>query len=81
MHLFSPQRQITTGTYTNSVSATSVFTFSHNMNTSPSHVSITPKNTTSSPMFYTTWDDTNITVTYAANVTGTVLFSWQAIAA
>ena len=55
------------------------FVFAHNHSTTPTHVSVTPKNAGSSSAFFVTWDATNITVSYlVAPLTAALSFSFSA---
>lgn len=78
MDLIIPQRKLITGTFTQTVTAVSIFVFPHGLSSMPGHISITPKNATSAVLSYTTWDATNVTVTYTTTITGTVLIGWKA---
>lgn len=73
-------KTITTGAASPTGTATTVFTIPHSLGTTPSFASVQPKNVLSAALFYATWDATNITVTYAAGLTGALALGWMAVA-
>lgn len=82
MKVNAPQaiKTLTTGTVTPTGTATTVFTIPHSLGTTPSFAMVIGKNVLSTALFTTTWDATNITVTYLTGLTGALSLSWMAIA-
>lgn len=75
----SPVKNFSAGISAQTGTATLVFTIPHNHGTLPAYVNVTSHNALSAALFYLTWDSTNITVTFAVGLTGTVALSWMAI--
>jgi hypothetical protein len=80
MEIFNRKRRVALGSFTDNVTNSSVFTFSHTLQETPAHVSVTPMNLASAGLFYVNWDSTNIIVTYTSNITGQIILDWTAIA-
>lgn len=80
MDILIPPRKVKVGTLSQTGTATTAFTFAHGMSSAPSHVAVTAKNTLSAALFATTWDSTNITITYMTAITGTLSLGWLATA-
>jgi hypothetical protein len=76
----TPVKTITTGSVAPTGSITTVFTIPHALGTTPTFAHVSPKNLLSTALFTTTWDATNITVTYLTGLTGALSLGWMAVA-
>lgn len=82
MNVSSPttaSKTILTGTAAPTGTATTVFTVAHGMGASPTFCSVTPKNLLATALFTTSWDATNITITYLTGLTGALSLGWMAV--
>jgi len=73
-------KSFATGTSTPTGAITTVFTIPHGLGTSPAFAQVVGKNLLSTALFTTTWDATNITVTYLTALTGALSLGWVAYA-
>lgn len=78
MDLYNQATQSKYGVYSGTGTATTVFVFPHNLPSTPTHISMTAMNTLSAALFSTTWDATNVTVTYLTALTGALSLGWLA---
>lgn len=72
-------KAITTGSATPTGTATTVFTVSHGLGSTPSFAAVSPKNVLTAALCHVTWDSTNITLTFLVALTGSLSFSWVAV--
>lgn len=79
MKLSNVNKSIKTGSSSPVGSVTTVFQIPHGMSTIPSFANVTAKNVLSAALFTTTWDATNITVTYVTGLTGTLSLGWMTV--
>lgn len=73
-------KSFATGTFAPTGTATTVFNIPHGLGATPAFAQVVGKNLLSTALFTTTWDATNITVTYLTGLTGTLSLGWVAMA-